>query len=130
MIYKINNVNNDDFIALIFRELEANLKELNDTEIKTVKISNQKKGLDFHSITMLANQVNTLIPAISSGGKEIALALLSSVIYDTIKSVILKYKRIEEYSDNKMIEIEITDSENKKIKVKISLKEFLDWKKK
>lgn len=130
MIYKINNVNNDDFIALIFRELEANLKELNDTEIETVKISNQKKGLDFHSIIMLANQVNTLIPAISSGGKEIVLALLSSVIYDTVKSVILKYKRIEEYSDNKMIEIEITDSENKKIKVEISLKEFLDWKKK
>jgi hypothetical protein len=43
-----------------------------------------------------------------------------------IKSAIIKYYRIKEYSDNKIIEIEITDSNNKVIKVKLTLKEILD----
>lgn len=127
MVYKLNNIDNDEFIALIFRDLEVNLKELKDIEIETIKSSNQKKGFDFQSIVMLASQVNTLI---LNNGNEIILALLSTAIYDVIKAVILKFKRIGEYSDDKVIEVEITDAENNTIKVKISLKDFLDWKKK
>ena len=34
MVYKISNVENDEFVALILKELEICLNELSDIEIK------------------------------------------------------------------------------------------------
>ena len=79
---------------------------------------------------MLANQIDTIIPIISSGAKDVAIGLFSSAIYEAIKASIVKHKRLKEYSDDKIIEIEITDTNNNNINVKVSLKDCLDGKNK
>lgn len=127
MIYTIRNSEEDEFIALILKEVENNLK--NEEEgveglalVEVKKSNNGMKGLEIQEIVLMIQQtLNTLEPQIETVG----LGILSAALYDILKNVINKYKKMNEYSSKKIMEIEKEDENGKKTKIKVTLEEIL-----
>ena len=127
MIYTIRNSEEDEFIALILKEVENNLKNEEEnvegvTLVDVKKSNNGMKGLEIQEIVLMIQQtVNCLAPQIESVG----LGIISAVLYDVLKYAVNKYKKMNEYSPQKIVEIETEDDNGKKTKVKVTLEEIL-----
>ena len=127
MIYRIRNIEKDDFIALVFEETVQNLKnaeEENSIILKEVINENShSKGSEIQEIVLLIQETWKVI---SPQVETVVLGLISAGFWDIMKGAIRKYRSLHEYSSTKMIEIEQEYIDGHKNKIKITIEEILD----
>lgn len=133
MLYKITNTDRDEFISLILDEMERDLQTLETPDMKlqdVIKEDDETKGAELQAVLLLVMQeIETfspkLVDMINHGLETVILGIISAGVYDLLKTAVQKYRNLKEYSPEKVLEIEMTDSVGKKITVRVSLGEIL-----
>ena len=125
MIYRLMNIENDDFIAGLLKELEYEIRQGEYEKIKSsevVKSSNNTKGIEIQEliiqITDLYNANRQFIGNVLSG-------IIGAGLYDALKYVVRRLSNTPEYAPEKKIEIIQEDDEHKQ-KLVITMQEIIE----
>lgn len=126
MKYILQNVEDDDFVAEVLSELECEIGTGDSREMKvveTVKSDKVAKGVGiFGLVVEIAEWSKVNGPYL----ENIMIGMLASGLYDLLKMIINRLKRIPEYKPEKKIQIVQEDNQGNRIELVITVREFLE----
>lgn len=109
--YRITNVANDGLVSAILQEVEREIKGNKDDRLQVVeseKQSLENKGICIGAILL-----------------AVAESIAAAVIYDLLKNVVKRFRKVKEYNPDAVIEIEYTNGQEH-TKIKITLNDIFD----
>lgn len=126
MIYRLLNVEQDDFVASLLEELEYEIRngENEKTRLENVVKSHKKtKGVEIQELVVqIANGYNMIEPIVES----VLEGIIAAGLYDVIKGIVRRLSKTPDYASEKKIEIIQEDSEGHTCSLIITMREIVE----
>lgn len=126
MIYRLTNIENDDFIAGLLKELEYEIRNGDYEKIMSsemVKSSNNTKGIEIQELII------HIVDWYNANGQileNVLTGITVAGVYDVLKYVVKRLKNTNEYGPEKKIEIIQENEEGHKQKFVITMQEIME----
>lgn len=126
MIFRLRNVDSDDFVANLLEELEYEIRNSENKSFRlesVEKTGEQTKGIN---INELAVQIITWYSDYKPAVDNIIQGLIAAGLYDILKNTLKSFNKIPEYTPEKRIEIIEEDDDGHKHRVIITMEDILE----
>lgn len=129
MIYRLTNIENDDFVADLLKELEFEVRNGENERFRlseVIKANSETKGIE---IQELAIEIVNWCSANEQLFENILAGMIAAGLYDVLKETIRRLRNTPEYAQEKKIKI-IQDNDGNRSELIITMQKIVEKDKK